>query len=360
MTPLERIIRKEAEATGGVPVARYMELCLTHPEHGYYMTRQPFGREGDFITAPEASQIFGELLGVWAAAGWRAMGAPEAFSLVELGPGRGTLMADALRAAKVMPGFLRAARVRLVEISPRLRKAQEEALSGVEASWHETFGDIPEGPLIVLANEFFDALPAHQFRRTPEGWRERLVRVGPGGGLEFADAGAPLEEPPEWARDLPVGALIELSPEREEYAAGIAARIAAHGGAMLALDYGHVRPGPGETLQALAGHRRVSVFHEPGRSDLTAHVDFHALAVAMERGGAVCWGPVEQGAFLRAMGLAARYEMLRRRATARQRIVLKRGVERIAGEAHMGRLFKVLAAVAPGMPPPAPFEGEQT
>ncbi len=358
MTPLERIIRERIAETGGITVAEYMVLCLGHPEHGYYMNRQPFGREGDFITAPEASQIFGELVGVWVAAGWQAMGAPERIALVELGPGRGTLMRDVLRAVRVMPGFADAVRVHLVEMSPALRKVQEETLAGcgVEVSWHVDLAEVPRGPAIVVANEFFDALPVHHYERLADGWRERLVVTDGEDGLRFAATGGSPERLPEWAEDLAPGSVIELSPEREACMADLAARLAADGGAFLVFDYGHAVPGAGETLQAVARHRKVSVFHRPGEADLTAHVDFHALAVTAERAGMTCWGPVEQGPFLRAMGLAARYEMLRRKATARQKIILKRGVERIAGDAQMGRLFKVLAGVSPGLPAPAPFE----
>ncbi len=358
MTPLERIIRERIAATGGITVAEYMGLCLGHPEHGYYMSRQPFGREGDFITAPEASQIFGELVGIWVASGWQAMGAPGRIALIELGPGRGTLMRDILRAVRVMPGFVDAVRVHMVETSAALRKVQEETLSGcgVEASWHADLADVPRGPAIVVANEFFDALPVHHYERLAEGWRERLVVIDEEGAFRFAAVGDAPEHLPEWAEALEVGSIIELSPERAAFMAGLARRLAEDGGAFLVFDYGHAVPGAGETLQAVARHRKVSVFHNPGAADLTAHVDFHALAVAAERAGMTCWGPVEQGPFLRAMGLAARYEMLRRKATARQRIILKRGVERIAGDSQMGRLFKVLAGVSPGLPAPAPFE----
>ncbi len=358
MTPLEKIIRERIAQTGGITIAEYMELCLGHPEHGYYMSRQPFGREGDFITAPEASQIFGELVGVWVAAGWQAMGAPERIALVELGPGRGTLMRDILRAVRVMPGFMDAVRVHLVEMSPALRRVQEEMLAGcgAEVSWHADLAEVPRGPAIVVANEFFDALPVHHYERLADGWRERLVVTDGEGGFRFAATGRAPDHLPEWAEGLEVGSIIELSPERLDFMKGLATRLVDDGGAFLVFDYGHAMPGEGETLQAVMRHEQVSVFHRPGEADLTAHVDFHALAVAAERVRMTCWGPVEQGPFLRAMGLAARYEMLRRRASARQRIILKRGVERIAGDAQMGRLFKVLAGVSPGLPAPAPFE----
>jgi len=361
MTPLEAIIRRRIGEEGGITVAEYMELCLAHPEHGYYMHAQPFGREGDFITAPEASQMFGELLGVWAASGWRAMGAPAEFDLIELGPGRGALMRDMLRAGAVMPGFTEAARVRMVETSPSLREEQRRALAatGAEITWHDDFAAVGQGrPAIVIANEFFDALPVHHYQRTEEGWRRRMVVIGENDELAFAPGGPPADEAgiPQWAAELPPGSIIELSPRRAEYAAHVARRLSGDGGAFLFIDYGHAVPGPGETLQAVSRHRRVSPFHRPGETDITAHVDFHALAVAAERQGMTCWGPVEQGAFLNAMGLAARHEMLRRKATARQKIMLKRGMERIAAPDQMGRLFKVLAGVSPGLPAPAPFE----
>ncbi len=358
MTPLERIIRERIAQTGGITVAEYMDLCLGHPELGYYMSRQPLGREGDFITAPEASQIFGELVGVWIAAGWQAIGAPKRIDLIELGPGRGTLMRDILRAVRVMPGFMDAVHVHLVEISPALRKVQEEMLAdcGTDVSWHVNLADVPRGPAIVVANEFFDALPVRHYERLADGWRERLVMIDGEGSFCFAAVGNAPEHLPEWAETLEVGSIIELSPERTVFMEGLAARLAEDGGAFLVFDYGHAVPGAGETLQAVARHEKVSVFHRPGEVDLTAHVDFHALAVAAERAGMTCWGPVEQGPFLRAMGLAARHEMLRRKASARQKIILKRGVERIAGDAQMGRLFKVLAGVSPGLPAPAPFE----
>lgn len=358
MTPLERIVRERIAATGGLSVAEFMTLCLAHPEHGYYMAHQPFGRDGDFITAPEVSQMFGELVGAWLAAGWRAMGAPDPAHIVELGPGRGVLMHDALRAARVMPGFLDAARVHLVETSPRLRAEQAARLGGHEVRWHEDIATLPDdGPLMVVANEFFDALPVHHYERTPEGWRERLVVVSDG-ALAFAAVGDVLDDVPDWAAGAPVGAVIELAPARAAYAAELAGRIATQGGALLIIDYGHAQPGMGETLQAVKGHQRVDVFHQPGMSDLTAHVDFTALAQAIAAVGLEVYGPVRQGDFLNALGLQARLDALLRRADARQKIMLKRGAKRLADPAQMGHLFKVLAAVPKGAVPPAPFTGD--
>ncbi len=362
-TPLAEIIRRRIQEEGGLTVADYMTLCLTHPEHGYYTTRQPLGAQGDFITAPEASQIFGELIGAWAAAGWQAMGAPTPFALVELGPGRGLLMQDAFRALRVMPGLLKAVQVHLVETSPLLGKEQEQRLKplGVPLFWHADIDTLPALPSIIIANEFLDALPVHHCERTPQGWRERRIVLDESGMPRFRADGAPLpaEQVPAWARELPVGTVIEISPEREALAAALARHIADHGGAVLLIDYGHATPGPGETLQALHRHRRVSPFFRPGESDLTAHVDFAAVAAAMTAAGVDVYGPMPQGPFLAALGLEARLEALCRRASARQRIILRRGARRIAADDAMGRLFKVLAAVPAGAPAPAPFTREQ-
>ncbi len=359
MTPLERIIREKIVCHGGITVAEYMAMCLSHPEHGYYRRSHILGAEGDFITAPEASQIFGELIGAWIVAGWQAMGCPTPVMLVEAGPGRGILMQDILRTAQHMPGFLEGVHVHLIETSPALRGEQRKRLepSGLPIQWHDRIEDIPEGPLFLVGNEFLDALPVHHYVRRKGRFIERRVALDEEGHLCFRDDGAPLDDKrvQAWALDLPEGSIIELSPERETFAEMVAERIAEHGGAALFVDYGHAHPGRGETLQAVQRHRTVSVFHEPGRSDLTAHVDFTAVATAMAKGGVDVYGPLEQGVFLRALGLELRLEVLLKRADARRRLILKRGVRRIADDDQMGRLFKVLAAVPKGAAPPAPF-----
>ncbi len=357
MTPLEGIVRDEIAQRGPLSVARYMALCLGHPRHGYYMTRQPFGAEGDFLTAPEACQIFGELTGLWVMMAWQGMGAPDPFHLVELGPGRGVLMADMLRAMGVLPDCRKAVRVHLVETSPRLRAEQQKTLAGSDVSlrWHGEISTLPEGPVIVVANEFFDALPVHHYERVREGWRERMVVVDASGALGFAAVGDVLAEVPDWAADLPVGAVIELSPERRALAGALGARLAACGGAFLTLDYGHVHPGPGETLQAVHGHEKVDVFFRPGMSDLTAHVDFSALGAALAAGGLKVCAPMTQGEFLLRMGLRERLDALLKTARAEQARILRKGAERIAGPKGMGQLFKALAAVPAGMACVAPF-----
>ena len=328
---------------------RYMALCLGHPEHGYYMSRDPFGARGDFITAPEISQVFGELIGVWCAAAWAAMGAPDPFNLIELGPGRGTLMSDILRAAKVMPGFREAARVHLVETSPVLRRRQEEKLGA--ATWHDSAFGPPDGPSLVIANEFFDALPIRQFERRDGRWLERAA------GLEAGRLALGLIETGDLGAEGADSNIIEFSPARAEVAFEIGRRLARHPGAALIIDYGHVQSAPGDTLQALRGHRFVPVTEAPGECDLTSHVDFEALGKALADGGAAVWPALTQRAFLLAMGLEQRTHILMSKAEGGPRQALERALTRLADPAQMGNLFKVLAATSPGLATPYPFAG---
>ena len=235
MTPMERELREMIAVDGPVPVERYMSLCLSHPEHGYYMARDPFGRGGDFTTAPEVSQVFGELIGIWCLSTWQVLGAPEPVHVIELGPGRGALMADLLRAAKIMPGFAEAVHVHLVETSPVLRAMQENSLaaSGYQIAWHDHISDVPAGPSLIVGNEFLDALPVRQLQRGAVGWHERQV------GLDGEDTlciglGAdilPAAVVPDWAGDAPRGAIAEIAPVRDAYCRAIAARLAAYHGA---------------------------------------------------------------------------------------------------------------------------------
>ena len=283
MTPLARIIAQRIRLQGPIPLAAFMADALGHPEHGYYRRSDPFGKAGDFITAPEVSQMFGELIGLWCAEVWRLMGSPDPFLLVELGPGRGTLMADALRAAKVLPGFGDAAAIHLVETSPALRARQQAALAGREVAWHDGFGEVPAGPMILVANEFFDALPVHQFERTPDGWRERLVTLdGDRFVLAVSRDRTPAEVliPDALRRTAPDGAVVEVSPASVSTMRAIAERLEEYGGAALIVDYGHAEHGAGETLQAVRRHRYHHILADPGEADVTAHVDFAALAGA--------------------------------------------------------------------------------
>jgi NADH dehydrogenase [ubiquinone] 1 alpha subcomplex assembly factor 7 len=352
---LQDLIRLE----GPIGLDRYMALALGHPTHGYYMTRDPFGRAGDFTTAPEISQMFGEMLGLWAAEAWRQMGSPGTLRLVELGPGRGTLMADLLRAARTVPEFRAALDLHLVETSPVLRDAQAAALAqaGVPHRWHDRIDSVPDGPTLVLANEVFDALPVRHFVRTERGWCERLVGLGPDGALAFG-----LSPLPEAGLSLkaPVGAMLELGAEGLGVMRAIARRIAGQGGAALILDYGHAASGFGETLQALQAHRFADPLAAPGEADLTTHVDFAALARTARQEGAAAHGPVTQGAFLLGLGIAARAAQLSA-SRPDQAGAIEAALQRLTGpgtpdQPGMGELFKVLAITAPGSPVPAGFD----
>ena len=350
MSALFDLIAKRIRRRGPISVAEYMELALAHPVHGYYRTRDPLGGEGDFVTAPEISQIFGELVGLWCTDTWERMGAPDPVILVELGPGRGTLMADALRAAAVRPAFRRALRVHLVETSPVLREAQGKSLADA-ASWHESLETLPHGPLLAIANEFFDALPAHQFVRTEHGWRERVVRLDPSGdGLSFALAPRETKAQrfiPARLATAEVGTQWESSPAALDLAGQLAHRVVEGGGAALVIDYGHVLGGSGETLQAVRGHTRHEPLAEPGTADLTTHVNFAALADAAAEAGAVCHGPVTQRAFLRALGLDRRLAKLLAAATSAQAPLVESGARRLIEPGGMGSLFKALAIADP-------------
>lgn len=348
-TPLEDVIIAMIREDGPMPIDRYMALCLGHPLHGYYMSRDPFGPDGDFITAPEISQIFGELAGIWCAAAFQAMGAPRTFMLIELGPGRGTLMSDILRAARVMPGFREAAQVHLVETSPVLRRLQAAKLASA-AAWHETIESVPDGPSIIIANEFFDALPIRQYEFRGGQWKERRVGLNAAGRLVIGLTAFPLAGP-----SGPDGAILEAGPLRVDIARLLAARLARSPGAALVFDYGHAASALGDTLQAVRRHKFCSILDRPGEADLTSHVDFESLTRAFSEHGAITHGPVTQRQFLLAMGLEARAALLGRSAKPEQRKVIAHATERLAGENQMGNLFKVMAATSPGLATPYPF-----
>jgi SAM-dependent MidA family methyltransferase len=358
VTPLAEKLAATIRAGGPITVADYMAACLGDPEYGYYANRPAFGAEGDFITAPEVSQMFGELIGVWCIAAWEAMGAPDHFRLVELGPGRGTLMTDLLRAVHIRPNFRLAADIHLVETSAMLREAQARSLRAVRAApeWHDRLSDVPDdAPLILVANEFFDALPVHQYARTAEGWAERMVGLGPSGELTF---GLMPMGPP---RNLPaahlsaaVNAVWESSPAREALAAEIGQRIGTNGGAALIVDYGYRGPALGDTLQAVKDHAFDPPLAHPGEADITAHVDFTALAGAAEP-GARAKPLLTQGGFLRALGLAARAERLSAGKDAARCAEIAAAVDRLSAAGAMGSMFKVLCLAAPGLSL-APFD----
>lgn len=348
---LEAEIRDIIAEEGPISIERYMELALTHPTKGYYTTRNPFGAQGDFVTAPEISQMFGELLGLWAAEMWSRIGAPETLRLVELGPGRGLLMADALRAAQAAPDFFAAIDVNLVETSDILIAEQRQALAdcGKPVAWRKTFDEVPAGPIIVLANEFFDALPVRHYLKTPQGWRERLVGLDPDdGGLAFSLSD---EIEPYIKVQAPDGAVLEIGAAAQRLMLRIAARIFQQNGAALAVDYGYSHTGFGETLQAVKAHQFVDPLAEPGAVDLTAHVDFAALSRAARSGSAEVHGPVSQSEFLREIGIVQRADMLKANATPEQAAEVDAALTRLigVGENEMGALFKVLAVTRRGM-----------
>jgi NADH dehydrogenase [ubiquinone] 1 alpha subcomplex assembly factor 7 len=347
VTPLDHLLMQRIAADGPISVAEFMGQALAHPEHGYYRHRDPFGAGGDFTTAPEISQMFGELIGLWCAVTWQAMGAPTPIHLVELGPGRGTLMADLLRAARRVPDFRQAIRLHLVETSPTLRARQAQTLSDAVPTWHDHLATVPHGPLLLVANEFFDALPIRQFVRRRGIWRERLVGLD-AQRLAFVD-GPAVDIAAPVAED---GQVFEINEPARSFAAEIGYRLAADHGAALLIDYGHAVSAPGDTLQAVHHHAYAPILEAVGEADLTAHVDFQAVAEAARP--AMGHGPVTQGAFLRALGLEARTERLIK-ANPMQTSDIIAACRRLIDPEEMGTLFKVLALSHPDLPPPPGF-----
>ena len=363
-SPLQSEIKKLIKSSGPMPVWRYMELCLTHPEHGYYVSRDPLGREGDFITAPEVSQMFGELLGLWTASVWKAIGSPPVLRLVELGPGRGTMMADALRALRVLPPLFQSLSIHMVEINPVLRDKQKATLSGASnIDWHDTIDDIPEGPAVILANEYFDVLPIHQAVRRVTGWHERVVDLDDSGKLIFGAAPEPIPRfevlLPPLVRAAPVGAVFEWRPDAEIMK--IATRVRDQDGAALIIDYGHLRSDAGETFQAIARHSYADPLKTPGQADVTAHVDFQALARAAEDLGARVHGPATQGDFLKRLGIETRAVTLMAKATHEVSEAISAALKRLtdSGRGGMGSMFKVLAISEPNLTSLAGFGDEK-
>ncbi len=357
-TPLARKLAARISSTGPITLRDYMEACLYDPEHGYYRRKNAIGRGGDFITAPEISQVFGELIGLWAGEVWRQMGEPPGIRLVELGPGHGTLMADALRALRVVPGFLEAVSVHLIESSEPLREAQRAALApaGVPIFWHEGLARVPHGPAILIANEFFDCLPVRQFvfDATAGGWRERMVAFEDGA---FGFALSQTSEIPEdlgsaAAHESEDGAVFEWRPGVPGIMAAFAARSSF---AALIIDYGYSRASFGDTVQAVKGHRFAGLFDAPGESDLTAHVDFMRLKQAASDAHLKAFGPMPMGEWLLRLGLETRVRKLLSRASDVEADDLRSRVTRLIDPAQMGVLFKVLALTNGASMPPPPF-----
>jgi NADH dehydrogenase [ubiquinone] 1 alpha subcomplex assembly factor 7 len=366
VTPLAALLHRRIAENGPLSVAEYMTAALGHDEHGYYARRRdPLGAAGDFTTAPEISQVFGELIGAWCVEVWRRMNAPDRVRVVELGPGRGTLLADASRIwRRIAPDFADAVRLHLVETSSALRARQGTALAAVPwlrwRTWHARLAEVPEGPMILLANEFFDALPVHQYVRCEEAWRERLVGLAPvGDSFVFIDGSIVELADTQSGPSAPEGAILELCPEAEALAADIGARVAAHSGAALIIDYGPSRSALGESLQAARGHQYADPLAEPGEADLSHHVDFQRLRRAAEQAGARTFGPIPQGLLLGRLGIAARAAALARAATSPELVDAIHGpVRRLIHPARMGVLFKAVAITDPALPTPPGFAAE--
>lgn len=373
---LLRLIQ-QAAATCPLTIAQYMELALQHPEFGYYRRHDPLGAAGDFITAPEISQVFGELIGLWCVDLWLRLGKPTPFALCELGPGRGTLMRDALRAAQIMPEFIQACRLFLLESNADLRTAQAQALAAYQPRWLDASHDLHSLPTLIINNEFFDTLPIRQFVHQDDGWGERCVGVV-NGVLHWVTG----KVPPPLTTSFPrmresrcldastIGEkrdfrmrgnddgrfVFETSPASQHIMHSLSGHIAAHGGAMLAIDYGYAVPPGTPTFQALAQHRFTDPLSDPGNADLTAHVDFGALATVAQGQGCVAWPLLTQGDFLFRLGIAQRCAKLAAQSSPSQREAVIVAHRRLTDSTEMGTLFKVLCVTPTAAPVPAGWE----
>ena len=347
MSLLDRLTA-EIAAGGPISVARYMTACLHDPDFGYYATRPALGLGGDFITAPLVSQMFGELLGVWAASAWELMGRPQPFRLVEMGPGDGTLMSDILRAVRHAPGFLEAADLWLVDVSEPLKALQRKRL-GEAPQWAASLAEVPgDAPIILIANELLDCLPARQFVRTAAGWAEQVVGLDRHGALTFGLANTPAAS---LLPDAAVGQVYEQSAAQAALGSEIGHRVAGDGGAALLIDYGRATPGFGDTLQALQRHEKVDPLARPGEADLTIHVDFPAVMAAARTEGAEA-AILTQTNLLARLGIGERAEALVRARPDRS-ATIGRQLHRLIGGDEMGELFKACTIFQPGQPPPA-------
>lgn len=365
---LEKKLKAIIEKRGPLTLAQYMEYALFDKEYGYYSSKDPLGINGDFITAPEISQMFGELTGAWLVTSWQVMGSPKKTKLVELGPGRGTLMKDILRATNKVPGFHSSIEVHLVEINETLRDIQEKTLAvenskkkkitneGVMVKWHDSFSSVPEGPLLLVANEFFDALPIHQFIYKDGGWQERMVCFDDKEGLAF---GASAGQTPTTAlipkkyKKMAEGSVFEFSPAANKIIEEIAIRVKKHSGYALIIDYGYFDNQLKDTFQAVKKHKYHQPLEEPGMADLTAYVNFPALEEAAKKKGVHVFGELTQGEFLVSMGIQVRASMLARDATEEQKKQIIEDIKRLITPEEMGIIFKCI--VITDIASPAPF-----
>jgi NADH dehydrogenase [ubiquinone] 1 alpha subcomplex assembly factor 7 len=352
-TELHRRIAPQIRAQGAVTLADFMRLVLSSRELGYYTSRDPLGGSGDFITAPEISQMFGEMIGLWCVDTWQRLGSPSKLHLIELGPGRGTLMADALRAARLAPDFLAAVELHLVEISPPLRTIQAQQLQAYQPHWHESIETLPAGPLLIIANEFFDALPIHQFEMTTTGWRERGVALQPDQPELFTwvllPPGPQLALLPPSLRAAPPGAIAEVSPASQRILSLLAQRCAAENGAALIIDYGPAASGFGDTFQALRRHQYHDPLTDLGNADLTAHVDLATLCRVAVDAGCRSFGPLDQGDFLRTLGIETRAALLAKKQGAKMVEEIGAALHRLIDAGQMGKLFKAVAIAPPSV-----------
>lgn len=345
--PVVDRLKSRIASKGHVSVAEFMQSALGDQDGGYYTTRDPFGAAGDFTTAPEISQVFGELIGLWCADTWRAMGSPRAFALIEFGPGRGTLMSDALRALGQVPECRAAASIHMVETSPVLREIQQQALQGENITWHSDLPDLGRTPVIILANEFLDALPVEQYVKHDGNWCERVVaRDETHDRFCFAIDRAkrlPLGAITRQLAQAEEGAIFEYAPMVRDIVSDVAHHIFLHSGAALIVDYGYTHHATGQTLQAVRKHRPVDPLERPGDCDLTAHVDFQLVGETAQNAGSKVWGPIDQGVFLQRLGIHERANILLKRANVSQAHHLRTAVTRLIAPAEMGTLFKVMA-----------------
>jgi SAM-dependent MidA family methyltransferase len=349
MTVLGDLLERQIATSGPITVAEFMAACLGHPEHGYYARRDPLGAGGDFTTAPEISQMFGELIGLSLAQAWQDQGAPAPVTLAELGPGRGSLMADILRATRSVPGFHDAVRLTLVETSPALRAEQTRRLADHAPTWLDRAEDLPDAPLILVANEFFDALPVRQFVRDGDGWRERVIGLSEGRLAFGLTASLPHAALADRLQDTQDGDLVETCAPATAIAGEIGARLGRHGGAALIVDYGGWTA-LGDTLQAVREHAGTDPLEAPGQADLTAHVDFAALAQAARP--AAHAGPTPQGVFLERLGITPRAKRLAQALSGADLDAHVAAHRRLTHPDEMGSLFKVLALFPEGAAPP--------
>ncbi len=346
MTPLESHFKNQIREAGPISLSHYIELCLSHPEHGYYMSGDPFGKEGDFITSPEISQIFGELIGVWLADLWHQAGSPKKVTLLECGPGRGTLMVDVLRATKNVGGLHDSLQIKLLENSLLLQQKQKDALNDYDVKWLTSLDELQTStePVFVIANEFFDALPIKQFEKVNEGWAERCIGLNDNNELTLSLI--PSARVNGMPAGLSNGQIVETSFARDALFSNLCELIQKNGGALLAIDYGYLS-GNGDTLQAVKKHQKVSIFETPGESDLTAHIDFQRMIeVASDKGIDIC-AVKNQGEFLRNLGIELRASVLKKNAGEKQAQIIDSSVRRLCDTDEMGALFKAFCVHAP-------------